>query len=101
MIAALISLLLAVGAHLSPAAATVETPHELVGTPAPPPATVGGVLGGPSLDVDEPTCLAGEEWDGLRCVALQRPEETSGRQIDCADGVTVGVMVNGIVTGCR
>jgi hypothetical protein len=32
-----------------------------------------------------PGCLAGEEWDGLRCVALQLPDETIGRQYDPAD----------------
>jgi hypothetical protein len=36
------------------------------GRPGPTPETV-------------PTCLAGEEWDGLHCVALQLPEETGDR----------------------
>lgn len=42
------------------------------GQPGPAPATV-------------PTCLAGEEWDGLHCVALQLPEETADRQYDPAN----------------
>jgi hypothetical protein len=33
----------------------------------------------------DPACAVGEEWDGLRCVALQLPDEALGRQYDPAD----------------
>lgn len=86
MIAAILALLLSFTIHLAPAPAHGGSR----GPSAPSPA---GRLDGsvsrlpqlapapdsvPQVDVDEPTCLAGEEWDGLRCVALQLPEEAAG-----------------------
>ena len=89
MIAALLALLLALFAHLSPAPAPHGSDSAGIGlvhpTLASPAAPAAATVAPHQVDVDEPTCLAGEEWDGLRCVALQLPEETTGRQYDPAD----------------
>lgn len=49
------------------------------------------LLSGGTALADQPgDCQAGEEYQGeFGCVAVQLPEETQGRQIDCPDG-TVG-----------
>jgi len=88
VIAALLALLVWFAAHLTPATVVDVATVAHAGPAAsaagrPQPSTPSPAA--PSVDVDEPTCLAGEEWDGLRCVALQLPEETTGRQYDPAD----------------
>jgi hypothetical protein len=115
VIAAFITALFALFAHLMPPAVLAPAAAEHAVAPAPVASAPTPSHGRASADgaragvpaqrpaspaTVDPACLAGEEWDGLRCVALQRPEETNGRQIDCPDAVTVGVMVNGVVTGC-
>jgi hypothetical protein len=89
VIAALIVLVLQLLAQ-QPAPAVQTPPAPAVVAPAAhnpspmPPALSGG--DGPAERSDTvPACAAGEEWDGLRCVALQLPEETDGRQYDPAD----------------
>lgn len=95
MIPALFALLLQLLAHLTgPAAAspahggTVPPPPAVVApgavpkttpSPAPAPLRPEGRQPVPPAAETVPGCAAGEEWDGLRCVALQLPEETIGR----------------------
>lgn len=97
MIAALFALILQL-AHQGPA--TASPAHG--GTVPPPPAVVApgpasgvspssgghsatilpggsGTQPGPAPETVPAACAAGEESDGLRCVALQLPEETIGR----------------------
>jgi len=85
----MLALLFALFAHLSPAPApaplhvapaAVTVPVKRSGPPALPETRPEGAA--PTVP---PACDSGEEWDGLRCVALQLPEETTGRQYDPAD----------------
>lgn len=92
MIAALFALVLQLLAHAGPAPApyghgATAAPAPVVVAPTAPrvPQYSQGPHAEGSAPATVPSCLAGEEWDGLRCVALQLPEETTGRQYDPAD----------------
>lgn len=61
-------------------AATVEGSADTAAPTGVPPTVAPPVASQPGPA--DPGCAAGEEWDGIRCVAVQLPEETDGRQID-------------------
>lgn len=97
----LLAMLTAQHAHLAPAAVVVPVPVVHV-APAPRGSDSAGhrlvhrALASPAAPA-APTVPVDPAHPELQ---MQLPNETDGRQIDCTDGVSVGVMRGGIVTGC-
>jgi hypothetical protein len=101
MLSAIIAALIALFATLADQPAPAQTsPAPAVVAPVPAPGVspsaggdsapilpgVSGTQPGPApqtvVDPADAGCAPGEEWDGLRCVAVQLPGETIGRAID-------------------
>lgn len=86
----------AVTAPTAPARSSrTGTPHEAASAPTTAAAPVVEPITPAPLVVEEapaPSCAAGEEFDGDRCVAVQRPEEAIG-SARCDDPTLVVVAI--------